>query len=52
VTKFILFYLIRTYQKIAPERIRKACRYHPTCSEYAIAAIDKYGSYKGGDTNG
>lgn len=24
------------------------CRFHPTCSEYAIEAIDKYGALKGG----
>jgi putative membrane protein insertion efficiency factor len=25
-----------------------ACRYYPTCSNYAIEAIDKYGAMKGG----
>jgi len=24
------------------------CRYYPTCSEYAVEAIEKYGSAKGG----
>lgn len=24
------------------------CRYHPTCSEYAIKALEKYGFIKGG----
>jgi len=24
------------------------CRYHPTCSQYAIDAIEKYGAIKGG----
>ena len=24
------------------------CRFHPTCSEYAIRAIEKYGLIKGG----
>lgn len=24
------------------------CRYIPTCSEYALIAIEKYGAYKGG----
>ncbi|MCK4762924.1 MAG: membrane protein insertion efficiency factor YidD [Candidatus Aminicenantes bacterium] len=41
------FRFIRGYQKIAPRRIRKACRFTPTCSEYAIAAITKYGFLTG-----
>jgi putative membrane protein insertion efficiency factor len=24
------------------------CRYHPTCSQYAIDAVTKYGAWKGG----
>ncbi len=24
------------------------CRFHPTCSEYAVQAIERYGSVKGG----
>jgi putative membrane protein insertion efficiency factor len=23
------------------------CRFHPTCSQYAIEAIEKYGAFKG-----
>jgi putative membrane protein insertion efficiency factor len=40
-------WLIRGYQKIAPKRVRNACRFNPTCSEYAILAITKYGFLKG-----
>jgi putative membrane protein insertion efficiency factor len=35
------------YQKIAPEFIRGACRFEPSCSNYMIMAIEKYGSAKG-----
>ncbi|MCL2154023.1 MAG: membrane protein insertion efficiency factor YidD [Leptospirales bacterium] len=35
------------YQKIAPKRIRESCRFEPTCSNYMIMAIKKYGSSKG-----
>lgn len=35
--------LIKLYQHYAPEHIRRKCLFKPTCSEYAILAIDKYG---------
>ena len=25
----------------------QSCRYHPTCSQYAVEAIEKYGPIKG-----
>lgn len=34
---------IRLYQHYAPEEIRRRCLFKPTCSEYAILAIQKYG---------
>ena len=39
---------IRFYQKnISPAR-PPCCRYTPTCSQYALEAIEKYGALKGG----
>ncbi len=38
---------IKAYQRVAPDRLRKACRYEPTCSEYALRAIQKYGARVG-----
>ncbi|MBX7059750.1 MAG: membrane protein insertion efficiency factor YidD [Leptospirales bacterium] len=43
----VLCTLIELYQKIAPIRIRQSCRFEPTCSNYMIMAIHKYGSIKG-----
>lgn len=34
---------IRLYQHYAPEDVRRRCLFKPTCSEYAILAIQKYG---------
>ena len=34
---------IKLYQHYAPEEIRRRCLFKPTCSEYAILAIKKYG---------
>lgn len=45
--KKVLIKLIRIYQKI-PGPWHSFCRYIPTCSEYAIEAIDIYGVFKGG----
>lgn len=45
--KKVLIKLIRIYQKI-PGPWHFSCRYIPTCSEYAIEAIDIYGVFKGG----
>jgi putative membrane protein insertion efficiency factor len=43
---FIL--IIRFYQKVISPWLPNACRYTPTCSQYAIEAINKYGVLKGG----
>lgn len=34
---------IRLYQHYAPEDVRRRCLFKPTCSEYAILALQKYG---------
>ena len=44
--KKILIKLIKIYQKM-PLSSHNNCRFTPTCSEYAIEAIDRYGSIKG-----
>ena len=46
--KKILLACIRFYQKnISPAR-PACCRFIPTCSQYALEAIEKYGALKGG----
>ena len=44
--KAILISLIEIYQHIAGARIA-CCRYQPTCSGYAMQAIEKHGATKG-----
>ncbi|MDR1468368.1 MAG: membrane protein insertion efficiency factor YidD [Spirochaetaceae bacterium] len=39
--------LVKLYQHYAPERIRRKCLFKPTCSEYMILALEKYGLVKG-----
>ena len=38
---------ILLYQRFAPERIRRSCVFEPSCSEYMLLAIKKYGTIKG-----
>lgn len=45
--KSIIIFFIRLYQKFAPEHIRKSCRFEPSCSEYMILSLEKYGLVKG-----
>ena len=40
--------LIKGYQKFISPLFPPSCRFYPTCSEYAIQAIEKYGIFKGG----
>ena len=46
--KKIMIFLIRTYQvTLSPRFSHGACRYTPTCSQYALEALRKYGVFKG-----
>lgn len=39
---------IKLYQKLISPLIGPSCRYSPTCSHYAIEAINEWGILKGG----
>ncbi len=45
--KFLIF-LIKLYRKYISPFKKPCCRFYPTCSQYALEAIDKYGAFKGG----
>jgi len=38
---------VRVYQRAISPAIPRRCKYHPTCSEYAIAAVRRYGILRG-----
>lgn len=46
--KKFLIALIRFYQKHISPCFPACCRFTPTCSNYALQAITKYGAAKGG----
>ena len=43
----LLIGLIRLYQITLSPWLGGACRYTPTCSNYGIQALEKYGAFKG-----
>jgi putative membrane protein insertion efficiency factor len=43
----VLIWLIRAYQRVISPMHGPSCRYVPTCSEYAIEAIARYGAGRG-----
>ena len=43
----LLIYLVRFYQKFISPLKGPTCRFYPTCSQYSIEAIKKYGALKG-----
>ncbi len=47
MSKQLLSILIRFYQFFISPLLGANCRYIPTCSAYALEAVEKYGSLKG-----
>lgn len=46
--KRVLLALIRFYRReLSPRKRKPCCRYFPTCSQYAVTAIERYGAIKG-----
>ena len=46
--KNLLIKILKFYRKILSPIIKSSCIFTPTCSQYAIEAIEKYGVFKGG----
>ena len=47
IPEFLVILLIRAYQKLLSPLIGQQCRFCPTCSEYFIQAVHKYGVLRG-----
>jgi putative membrane protein insertion efficiency factor len=39
--------LIRGYQRFVSPALPPSCRFHPSCSQYALEAVTRYGALKG-----
>lgn len=46
--KKLFIFLIKLYQKYLSPLKTTRCPYIPTCSQYGLEAIEKYGAFKGG----
>jgi len=46
--RWVLIAPIRLYQKLISPLFPPSCRFSPTCSEYAVQAIQKHGVVRGG----
>ncbi len=47
VMKYLLLKFVRFYQVAISPMLPPRCRYAPTCSQYAVEALQKHGAYKG-----
>lgn len=47
ISKSAIIWLVHVYQHFAPAKTRLACVFEPSCSEYMILAVKKYGSIRG-----
>ena len=46
--KVVTLQLLRAYKWAISPIFPSACRYVPTCSEYAMEAVERYGAVRGG----
>jgi putative membrane protein insertion efficiency factor len=46
--KFVTLQLLRAYKWAISPILPAACRYVPSCSEYAMEAVERYGVLRGG----
>ncbi|HSA93816.1 MAG TPA: membrane protein insertion efficiency factor YidD [Terriglobales bacterium] len=45
--KFVLTLFLRVYKRLLSPLLPPACRYTPTCSEYALEAVERHGALRG-----
>lgn len=45
--KRVLIAIVRGYKKFISPLLPPSCRFTPTCSEYAMEALQKHGAFKG-----
>jgi hypothetical protein len=46
--KILLIWLIQGYRVLISPLFPPACRFQPTCSKYALEAVERFGPWRGG----
>ena len=46
--KIIIIFIIKVYKKFISPVLPPSCRFYPTCSMYAVEAVERFGVLKGG----
>lgn len=46
--KYLALIPLRFYQRFLSPALPSACRYQPTCSQYAVEALERFGLMRGG----
>lgn len=46
--KWAAIFLLRAYKRMISPLLPRACRYLPTCSEYALESVERHGVLRGG----
>lgn len=41
-------WLIRLYKRVLSPMLPPSCRFYPSCSQYTLEALERYGLFKGG----
>ncbi|MGA0856748.1 MAG: membrane protein insertion efficiency factor YidD [Candidatus Nanopelagicales bacterium] len=47
LSALLLIFPIRIYQKTLSPLLGDVCRYHPSCSKYAVGSLQTHGPFKG-----
>jgi putative membrane protein insertion efficiency factor len=47
VVRWFLITLVRGYQVVISPLLPASCRYYPSCSAYAVEALEKHGALRG-----
>ena len=45
--KIIILSIIRFYRKFISPALPPSCRFYPTCSQYALTSVERFGTFKG-----
>ena len=45
---WVAIFMVRFYQRLLSPMLPPSCRYSPTCSQYTLTALRRYGFFRGG----